>query len=1020
MHPTKDSLIDIVGDARKGKVVLPEFQRSFIWNRRQIEELVVSVLNEYFIGSLLTLNVVPDSVPFRPRIIEGVDVVPHPATMILDGQQRVTSIHYALYGPDINLKGTSFPYRFFLNIEAAINERWDEAVYSLPAYKKSVPELFNQPDRQYRDGCMALSALRSWEAWMDWHSGYRDYLAEAGRVDQGRLHQLTASAKRFLNFQVAVITLPQSTPLATVVEVFERINRTGAPLGVFELLTARLWGDGIALRDLWDDAIEEHSRLAAVSDPKSERYPTFTLQVIALLRGKECKRKDLILLEGASFEQDWNRATDAIEAALERLQSTVSGGYGVVPRVSPPYSTMVTPLALMLNQVDSQSELVGVAFDKIDHWYWSSVFRGRYGGSTEFTSYRDVNQVKAWIAEDGAVPDAVPTHKDEVKRELTNVRSGAVYRGILCLVALRGAQDFFTSQSIELHDLDDHHIFPKAFLKKSEVAADHQNTILNRTLISADTNRRVIRAKRPSRYLAEMEADLGRERVREVLASHFIDDSAIKAMRDDDYGRFLSARERALRVEIVRRCVYSTIGAVIEPDEGGFVAGQENARLDRLETALRDLIDEFLQEMAGDRYWRQIIPQDIRSGVRKRLTLQRALHPQGDRAPRVTHRDRLDFCDFSDYARIILQRNVWPSFESVFMRRGEFERHITSLRRYRNSLKHGREIEPVEHLAGGAAIIWFERAIGETRFSDRVVAGTAASVEDCLRVLTRRSVPRGQRELYQALVRAGSRGSTPTELVGEMDRESSTLGGIMGALGKRVNKTPGFGVANEPGTEMLVDTARDSEGQVRYSLRPVMVEALREFAPPWISESDLAVFDSGPEESIGSGEASGQPEGPQPRQQLNEVRQLYLQFWRGFKAFLEANSETLRSRKPRPHHYTGYAIGRTHFEVLAVASFWNAQDHTYESNELRVELIIGSKDAHQHFDALRRQQQEIEEALGFSALWDQTPEVQRCRLYVRQTIDLADRNGWPDYHAWLSRHLEAFDRVLRPLIGGLQ
>ncbi len=1012
-------MIDIVGDTRKGRVVLPEFQRSFIWNRRQVEELVVSVLNDYFIGSLLTLNVVPDSVPFRPRIIEGVEgVVPHPATMILDGQQRVTSIHYALYGPDINLKGTSFPYRFFLNIEAAVNERWDEAVYSLPAYKKSVPPLFDQRELQYAEGCIALSALRSWEAWMDWYNGYRDYLAEAGQVDEQRLKRLMVSARQFLNFQVAVTTLPRSTPLATVVEVFERINRTGAPLGVFELLTARLWGDGIALRDLWDDAIEEHSRLAAVSDPKSERYSTFTLQVIALLRGKECKRKDLILLDGTSFEQDWNRATDAIEAALERLQSTASGGYGVVPRASAPYSTMVTPLALMLNHVSIQSGSAAVAYDKIDHWYWSSVFAGRYGGSTESKSYRDITQVKAWIADDAAVPDAVPTHKDEVRRELGNVRSGAVYRGIHCLIALRGAQDFFTGQSIELHDLDDHHMFPKAFFKGSEVPADLQNTVLNRTLISADTNRRVIHAKRPSRYLAEMEADLGRERVREVLASHFVDDSAMKAMRDDDYDRFLAARERALRAEIVRRCVYSTIGAVIEPDEG-FTAGQENTRLDRLETALRDLIDEVLLEMAGGKYWRQLVPPDTRSGVQKRLLQQQSLHPHADGSLQVTHRDRLDFCDFSDYDRIILQKNVWVSFEPVFMRKGEFERHITSLRRYRNGLKHGREIEPVEHLAGRAAIIWFERAIGETRFSDRVTAGEEVTIEDCLRVLTRRTVPRGQRELYQALAKAGPHGLTRNELLGEIGRESSAFAGILAALAKRVNYTPGFGAAKKPGTAMVLDTLEDSEGRSRYRLKLLMVEALRLLAPSWVSESDLSAFDAAQQEVTGAGKAPGEDGITHPEDQLNENRQLYLQFWRDFKAFLETNSDTLRSRKPQPHHCTGYAIGRSHFELLAVASLWNAKDQTYGSNELRVELIIGSKNAHQHFDALRRRRREIEDALGFVAVWGQAPEVQRCRLYVRQTINLRNRDEWPDYHAWLLKHLAAVDRVLRPLIARL-
>ena len=106
MHPTKESLIDLVDRACQGHVVLPDFQRSFIWERGAVEELLVSIFNGYFIGSLLTLTVSPDTVPFRPRTIEGIgsDVLPRPQKMVLDGQQRITSIYYALYGPDINLR----------------------------------------------------------------------------------------------------------------------------------------------------------------------------------------------------------------------------------------------------------------------------------------------------------------------------------------------------------------------------------------------------------------------------------------------------------------------------------------------------------------------------------------------------------------------------------------------------------------------------------------------------------------------------------------------------------------------------------------------------------------------------------------------------------------------------------------------------------------------------------------------------------------------------------------------------
>ena len=93
MHPTKEPLIGLIHDARQGQVVLPEFQRSFIWDRQSTEELLVSILNNYFIGSLLFLSVLPDDHPFKARKIEGTDDGIYPTKMVLDGQQRLTSVH---------------------------------------------------------------------------------------------------------------------------------------------------------------------------------------------------------------------------------------------------------------------------------------------------------------------------------------------------------------------------------------------------------------------------------------------------------------------------------------------------------------------------------------------------------------------------------------------------------------------------------------------------------------------------------------------------------------------------------------------------------------------------------------------------------------------------------------------------------------------------------------------------------------------------------------------------------------
>ena len=180
--------------------------------------------------------------------------------------------------------------------------------------EKVCASLFEDPAKQYEKRYVALNALSSWENWMQWFVAFQDFLRRQGDFDQEWVNALFGLAQRFLNYQVAVIELPQKTSLETVVEVFERINRTGSPLGIFELLTARLWNQGIRLRDLWDKSLVSHPRLPQC--PSQERsLSEITLQVIALLRGKECKRKDLILLDSGAFVEDWNQAVHWIEAA---------------------------------------------------------------------------------------------------------------------------------------------------------------------------------------------------------------------------------------------------------------------------------------------------------------------------------------------------------------------------------------------------------------------------------------------------------------------------------------------------------------------------------------------------------------------------------------------------------------------------------------------------------------------------------------------------------------------------------
>jgi hypothetical protein len=89
---SKLDLKTILADIDAGKLQLPEFQRSYVWNDSDVRSLIASVAKGYPVGALLTLQTGGD-VKFKPRLIEGVPSrTSAPSELLLDGQQRMTSL----------------------------------------------------------------------------------------------------------------------------------------------------------------------------------------------------------------------------------------------------------------------------------------------------------------------------------------------------------------------------------------------------------------------------------------------------------------------------------------------------------------------------------------------------------------------------------------------------------------------------------------------------------------------------------------------------------------------------------------------------------------------------------------------------------------------------------------------------------------------------------------------------------------------------------------------------------------
>ena len=120
IFPDKRKVIGLVEQAYEGKICLPNFQRDFVWTREEVADLIRSIVRGYFIGSLLLLRCDANNPPFAPIFLRGAKPSfqePRPEHLILDGQQRLSSLIYALTAPDLSLKDSSQRRWFFLDLD---------------------------------------------------------------------------------------------------------------------------------------------------------------------------------------------------------------------------------------------------------------------------------------------------------------------------------------------------------------------------------------------------------------------------------------------------------------------------------------------------------------------------------------------------------------------------------------------------------------------------------------------------------------------------------------------------------------------------------------------------------------------------------------------------------------------------------------------------------------------------------------------------------------------------------------
>jgi hypothetical protein len=573
---TKTQLLELLGRANNGKLQLPDFQRGWVWDDERIRSLLASVSVSFPIGAVMLLETGGAHVRFKPRRLTGTherirDVAPE--TLILDGQQRLTSLYQALMcevaaeTKDSKNKPIRRWYYFDMKRAVANDDDREDAVIGVPEdrivrsfggrHGGDVVLDVTTSEREFEADLFPANKIFASSEWRrEYNKHWRHDPAKSDLFDQFE----TEVIERFKQYQLPVIELKKETPKEAVCLVFERVNTGGVALNVFELLTASFAADDFQLREDWnarekrlkerhpvlrnlqnDDFLQAISLL--VTQAKRRRELAAGVQV-EKAPGISCKRKDILKLEVT----DWLAWADRVENGFVRAARFLYS-QKIFKSRDLPYRTQLVPLAAIFVDLGHDGETEG-ARQKIARWYWCGVLGELYGGAIESRFARDLPEVVAMVRGEAVEPITIQESSFQANRLITlRTRNSSAYKGLYALLMRDGGRDFRTGEPIEAQTVFDdkvdiHHIFPERWCKAARLDPGTYNSVINKTPLAARTNRQ-IGGRAPSRYLPAVEraAEIDAVRMDQILVSHCISPTELRA---DRFWEFFAARAEAL------------------------------------------------------------------------------------------------------------------------------------------------------------------------------------------------------------------------------------------------------------------------------------------------------------------------------------------------------------------------------------------------------------------------------------------------------------------------------------------
>lgn len=562
MQTNDKPITELMYGINEGKTQLPDFQRGWVWEDNRIQALIASITSNFPVGAAMFLEYGNENVRFKYRMIEGAPEKDNtPSELILDGQQRLTSIYSALFNSapvhTRTDKGKEIYRYYYIDIEKALSPACDrvDAIFSVPKnrivtsnFGRDVDLDLSDRTKEFEKKMFPLNIILNFTEVQNWQNQYYAYCNYNPEAIKEFTEFNTKVIMQTMQYKMPVIFLGKETPKEAVCQVFENVNTGGVSLTVFELVTAIFAMDDFELRKDWEDRREKFFKGDLLSIITATDFLVACTLLSTYKKGGtvSCKKKDVLNLSLSDYKKYADILSNGFVEAEKMLQEE-----RIFSSRDLPYSTQLIPLAVICTLLDEGNRIkVTNIKNKIKQWYWCGVFGELYGSANETRYVNDVVGVIEWVENDTATPKTIQEAYFNPTRLITlQSRQSAAYKGIMALILKNHCKDFISGREMDFtiyksENIDIHHIFPRYYCEKQNYPREKWNSIVNKTPITYSTNRE-IGGVAPSQYLEKIEnkGQVDTSILDEYLRSHWID---VDSCRNDDFDKHIVHRAKML------------------------------------------------------------------------------------------------------------------------------------------------------------------------------------------------------------------------------------------------------------------------------------------------------------------------------------------------------------------------------------------------------------------------------------------------------------------------------------------